>query len=163
LASFLVLYAAHLHFICHHPYTHDENYTNALDNLGTRALLQSTPSSAARYFRASLHEKGRTQHPTTLHSTINLAQALCLQAKYKQAERVLRKGIEKYRACHEKRLEAVWTLGCVVEQLGRVDEALTLFCCAWISAKTVLGEEDLWTEKYGIDYSRLRGQRGVEG
>lgn len=86
-----------------------------------------------------------------------------MQAKYKQAERVLRKGIKKYRSCHEQRLEAVWTLGCVVEQLGRADEALTLFCCAWISAKTVLGEEDLETVKYGIDYGRLQGQRGVEG
>jgi hypothetical protein len=40
---------------------------------------------------------------------------------------------------------------------------LTLFCCAWISAKAVLGEENGATVKYGIDYSRLRGQRGVEG
>ncbi|KAH3916620.1 hypothetical protein HBI56_048100 [Parastagonospora nodorum] len=161
--SFLILCAAHFHFICHHPYTHDETYTNALDSLGATALIQSTPSSAERYFRASLYEKIRTRHPTTLHSTIHLARALSLQSKYKQAERVLRKGIKKYRSCHEKRLEAVWMLGRVVEELGRGDEALTLFCCAWISAKTVLGEEDEVTVRYGIDYSRLKGQRGVEG
>ncbi|EAT90324.1 hypothetical protein SNOG_02112 [Parastagonospora nodorum SN15] len=147
--SFLILCAAHFHFICHHPYTHDETYTNALDSLGATALIQSTPSSAERYFRASLYEK--------------IPRALSLQSKYKQAERVLRKGIKKYRSCHEKRLEAVWMLGRVVEELGRGDEALTLFCCAWISAKTVLGEEDEVTVRYGIDYSRLKGQRGVEG
>lgn len=53
------------------------------------------------------------------------------------------RGVKKYRSCHEKRLEAVWMFGFVVEQLGRGDEALTLFCCAWVSAKTVLREEDL--------------------
>jgi tetratricopeptide (TPR) repeat protein len=161
--AFLVLCTAHAHFLSHHPGGHDTEYSNAVHGLGLKALIYGRPTAAERCFRATLFEKKRTRDPTILYSIIHLARALELQIEYEKAEKVLRRGIKKYTASHEKRLEAVWMLAHVVEKQGRGDDALTLYCYAYVSAKMALGEEHQDAVAYREDYERLKMEMGVEG